>query len=570
MIAATAALAGLESIKASYGGDAAATKRQLVRMLGSRRLRSAVHVLRFHEALCFLRAYPDDADTLRAVEQALENFSHRSDLRRYRRDLADHGIAGTDIHYRFFWPMAAWVVRHWADRLHLDWRENGHAEQTLELLPFLVPFSETTGFDELDLEPRDWLERLKGPGETDAAFLVRRITAAFPNDSLREAAHDRMDLWYRFEAGPTTPSRTHAKLEGVRTTYQTGGLDRSRPDLDLEVWRRPRAVHDLSPRQGQRLVDMARAAMVTRGRDLDVFAYGDARDVRLVDFGDGLQFASIGFIPERRALLHAIYGFLTLKNGVPIGYVLASALYRHAEVAYNTFETYRGGEAARVFARVLAMAHHLFGAVTFSIDPYQLGHGNKEGLASGAWWFYYKLGFRPHDPDVLRVLRGELRAMRANPRHRSTLATLKKLAAEHVFFAPRRGKSRRARGSAGERRVQLLPLWNVSLGISDFLAQRFGAEREQGIRVCASDAARLLGVSSLRGFSAEERQAWERWGPLVAAMPEVTRWSAADKRALAHVIRAKGGRRDSDFVQRFDAHRTLQRAILRLAARAEP
>ncbi len=577
MISASAALAALEKTKASYGGNSAATKRQLVQTLGRRRLRSAPDVLRFHEALCFLRAYPDDTYTLRAVEQSLSSFANRSDLRRFRRDLADTGIAGTDIHYRFFWPMACWVVRHWPDRLHLDWRENGRAEQLLDLLPFLVPFSETAGFDELDLEPCDWLERLKGAGETDAAFLVRRIAAAFPNDYHREAAHDRMDLWYRVETGPTTPSRTHAKLDGVPLTYQKRPLDRSRPDLNLEVWRRPRAVHDLSPRQGQRLVDMARTAMVTRGRDLDVFAYGDARDVRLVDFGDGLQFASIGFLPERRALLHAIYGFLTLKNGVPIGYVLASALYRHAEVAYNTFETYRGGEAAQVFGRVLAMTHHLFGAVTFSIDPYQLGHGNKEGLASGAWWFYYKLGFRPHDTSVRRVLRGELEAMRQDPSHRSSLATLKKLAAEHVFFVPRgngSGKSRQTRraSAASKRRVgrvQLLPLWNVSLGISDSLAQHFGAERERGIRSCASDVARLLGLRSLRDFNAGERQAWERWGPLVAALPEVARWGAADKRALVHVIRAKGGRRDSEFVQRFDAHRPLQRAILRLAARAE-
>ena len=53
------------------------------------------------------------------------------------------------------------------------------------------------------------------------------------------------------------------------------------------------------------------------------------------------------------------------------------------------------------------MVHHLFGARAFSIDPYQLGHDNREGLLSGAWWFYYKLGFRPYDPEVRRVLRGE-------------------------------------------------------------------------------------------------------------------------------------------------------------------
>ena len=37
------------------------------------------------------------------------------------------------------------------------------------------------------------------------------------------------------------------------------------------------------------------------------------------------------------------------------------------------------------------------------------------------------------------------------------------------------------------------------------------------------------------------------------------------RRALARVVRAKGGRRESDFVRLFDRHRPLQRAILKLA-----
>ena len=43
--------------------------------------------------------------------------------------------------------------------------------------------------------------------------------------------------------------------------------------------------------------------------------------------GDGLELAAIGMVPKRRLLLEAVYGFLTLKNGVPIGYVLNSALF---------------------------------------------------------------------------------------------------------------------------------------------------------------------------------------------------------------------------------------------------
>ena len=48
--------------------------------------------------------------------------------------------------------------------------------------------------------------------------------------------------------------------------------------------------------------------------------------------------------------------------------------------------------------RLLAARAHLFGTRSFSIEPYQLGKNNDEGIASGAWWFYAKLGFRPRSP----------------------------------------------------------------------------------------------------------------------------------------------------------------------------
>jgi hypothetical protein len=161
-----------------------------------------------------------------------------------------------------------------------------------------------------------------------------------------------------------------------------------------------------------------------------------APGVRICDLDDGFSFAVLGVVPERRLMLESIYGALTMKNGVPIGYVLFSSLFESTEVAFNVFDTFRGAEAAHVLSRVLAVGHRLFGARTFSIDPYQLGHfGNHEGLASGAWWFYYKLGFRPRDRGVLRLAALELRKMNQNRKHRSSLATLEDLSAAPMFFS---------------------------------------------------------------------------------------------------------------------------------------
>jgi hypothetical protein len=53
----------------------------------------------------------------------------------------------------------------------------------------------------------------------------------------------------------------------------------------------------------------------------------------VVEFAGGLAFACLGAIPARRLMLESVYGFLTLKNGVPIGYVLTSALFGSSELA---------------------------------------------------------------------------------------------------------------------------------------------------------------------------------------------------------------------------------------------
>jgi hypothetical protein len=316
-------------------------------------------------------------------------------------------------------------------------------------------------------------------------------------------------------------------------------------------------VDEVTPREGRRFIDLANEAMVTRARDLDAFAYGDPKDVRVFDLGDRLELVAIGLVPARRLLLEAVYGFLTLKNGVPIGYVLNSALFGSAEMAYNVFETFRGAEAAYLYGRTMSVVHQLFGSRSFTIYPYQLGHENDEALQSGAWWFYQKLGYRPRDRATLRLMRAELDRMRRNPAHRSTVPTLETLSRENVYLhcEPKRDDV-----------IGLLALDNVGLAIVDLLARRFGSDRERGERVLAEEAAERLGLSSMKDLTPGQRLAWRRWAPLVAVLPGLGRWSRGERRALARVMIAKGGQRESDYVRAFDAHARLRAAVCRLAA----
>ena len=547
----TRILGELERTRDHYGAGSAEAKLALLARLERAELRSARAVFRLHELLCFLRAYPDDARVLEQVERMLARFAARADLRRQREALTDTGIAGTPIRYRFFWSTLRWLARRWPERMEIDRSESEIEDKLASALPLLVSWAEAAALKQLDPPAFAAIDRLRAKGESDAAFLARRIDA-MPGDAFtREAFHDAIEPTYELKPGPDTPSRTRAGHAAAPTAFQHQPLRRERPDLREELGRIHRGVRLASAREGGQLNELARGAMVTRSRDLDAFAYGNARDVRLVDDGGGLGFVLIGVIPQRRALIPATTGYLILHNGVPIGYGEAFVTGRAATMTFNIFESFRGAEAAYTFARTLAMVRHMFGAESFSFDQYQLGKGNDEGIASGVWWFYYKLGFRPLTADARRLMRQELARKRADPAHRTQAAVLRALAESHMLF-----------DSDRERVPGLPPIAEVGLRVGDALAARAGGERERVLAVCSRVTMRLTGVRSLRGFSAGERLAWQRWSPLVVfALPGVTRWSLAERRALARVIRSKGGRDESEFVARFAAHPKLERAL---------
>ncbi|HET6342346.1 MAG TPA: hypothetical protein VFG78_09220 [Gemmatimonadota bacterium] len=553
---ASSALRELKFLKDAFGKNATARKLKLLGTLERSPLPTARRVSELHELLCYWRAYPDNAEILVAVERMLERFDRRPDLRRFRDDLADSGIAGTALHFAFFWPMALRVAERWPDRITVDWGDFEKARDLEKVLHLLLPYSETVVIDAMRLSPRRGVELLKGPDENDAVFLIRRFAALRAVGPVKERLYESLDIPIRLAPGPDTPARTRERWDPAPINFLKRPPSRSRPPLRQAVQGADFRVRSLPPGEARRMIDLANAAMVPRHRDLLVFLNGDERDVRLVDFGDGLQFAMIGAKPGQRLVLEAVYGFLTLRNGVPIGYVLNSALFGSCELAYNVFETFRGAETARNYARFVAVVSRLFQADSFTVDTYQLGLRNQEGLESGAWWFYYKLGFRPRHPEIRALVREELARIRADRSYRTNRQRLRRLAADNLFYFL--GRSRRDV-------LGRIAMGNVGVRITRYLAERFGSEREQGIRTCSEEAAWLLDVRNLRRLPPDERTAWERWSPLVRILPGVERWSSAERRALVSVVRAKGGRRESDFVRLFDGHVRLRRAILDLA-----
>ncbi len=543
-------LAALGRALHTFDSQSAKTKLRLLRALEHGRLPTAKSVERLHELLCFMRAHSDDARVHARVVRMLSKFPRRDDLRAHANALADTGILGTAITYRFFWPMAQWLASRWPGLLHLDRSDTEADDAIRKALPLIVSRAEVEWLRGENVSGYEALDRLRGRRETDAAFLVRHVSEMPGDGWTREAVFDGIDATFELRPGRDTPSRTAAHVAGTSTCFQTTSLHRTRPNLRAEMLRPPQQVRTVSARAGSALIDLARCAMVTRARDLMAFEYADCRDVRIVDDGRGLCFALMGVLPERRAPLPATYGALTIRNGVPIGYVQIDAIAGMAAISFNTFETFRGAEAAHTFARMLAMVRHVFHTESFSIEPYQLGIGNDEGIDSGAWWFYYKLGFRPRAPAARGIAKRELVRMRSRPDHRSSASTLRRLAAYHLFF------------DADPGRVRPLPdTLRVAREMTAQLAAMGDTDRRGAVDRCSARATERAGLRSLDGFTKDERRAWREWSPVVATLRGLSTWSARDRADLVAVIRAKAGRRESDYVRQFDAHPRLAAAI---------
>ena len=544
-------LAALERLKLRYGAGLAARRLRLLRRLGRTRLTSAAAVQRLHEALCFLRAYPDDAAVDAQVERMRARFAQRADLRAHREALRATGIAGTTHWFPYFWPTARWAVARWPALLRFDRSDTEAAANLLKALPLLASPLEAAAIKAHRLDGFAAIDRLRGT-QADAAFVVRRVAALPASEPVREAIYDAINpschLLPGGAADRMTPSRTLDRLQ-VAPAYRTLSFAPGRADLRAELQRPPHAFRCLPPRAGARVLDLARRALAVRQRDLDAFAWGNERDVWWVDDFDGRAYALIGMQPARRAPVAAIYGSLYLQNGVPVGYGQSDHVGRACALSFNLFDTFRGAEASQVLARLLAALHAVFGAASFSVEPYQLGQDNDEGIASGAWWFWFKHGFAPRDAEALKAVRAEQQSQARDPARRSSADTLRRLARWHLFFE-----------LDPARPTPLPPLADLGLRAAERLAA-LGDDRDAALARCVRQAQRFCGLRSERHLSTGGRDAWCQWAPLLALLPDLPRWPRAERQAVCSVIAAKAAPSEREFVLRLAAHARLRRAL---------
>jgi|DewCreStandDraft_4_1066084.scaffolds.fasta_scaffold18080_2 hypothetical protein len=425
--------------KRRYGEDPAPLV-DLLKRLTDTPLAEPQDLIRLHEDALFLRAYPHSEAVARACDELLCGFGARiAALGEAPAEMEEpevSGIAGTAVTAIFSYEAARSLAERHGGAIEIAWDDCPEPDRFGPLLAAILPEAREEWPVEAHFPAREWIDRARKPGQTAIQWLLGKLERLEGPPARRAELYDAARVMLHWRLGESRAARTHTR-RGAATFFHTAPLVR-RKDVYLKVELKAPALpaRRLTAAEAGEALALIHDTSAVRYRELYGFNFPDLRHVFSIDAGRGLEIVWFGVEPQARLPLRAYHAGMFFKNGVPAGYVEVLSFIERAEVGFNLYYTFREGETAWIYAKILQICRQMLGVTVFWIDPYQIGHDNEEAIESGAFWFYRKLGFRPVDPLLQAyTLREEARlASRGNARTPKHL--LRRLAGGPMVYEP--------------------------------------------------------------------------------------------------------------------------------------
>jgi len=549
-------------IRNRFDGANSAEKLTLLRQLDRVEARTCGELLTLHATLCFIRAFPDTLAHHAAAASHLERFKDRVlKLPAARHTgLWDSGIDGTPIHYAFSFEVASWLARRSPDSVSIDWEELADTGPLDELLTRLLHPSEHDFFDSGLVTSKEWIEMAAaGYSGTNFDWLFGHLREKqlLPTWSQLYNAAD-LPLAWQLRDNSLSRSGNVFPVRKVRT--RANGMRKRARNFRAEITRPLDSIEKMSRRSGSKLIDVAMASLAVRHRETVHFNHANPNEVYRAKISDGIDIAVFGLQAEYRYPLETTMGYLIMSNGVPVGYGGASALFRQVNTGINIFAEYRGSEAAFLWTQVMRVYRSLFGCTRFIVNAYQFGNDNAEALHSGAFWFYYRLGYRPVLAPVRSLAQRESKRMQNDTSYRSSRTTLRRLAEcdMHLTLG-----DARATDLFEERWIE-----TSSMLATRALAAAGGRTRAEAADRIAAQLARNLGIRSTSDWTGDERRGFRTLAPIIAST-NAADWPDEDKRSMRILVRAKGASTELEYARLMNQHGCFLSALRKCCQRAE-
>lgn len=227
-------------------------------------------------------------------------------------------------------------------------------------------------------------------------------------------------------------------------------------------------------------------------------------------------------------------------------------LGRTAKIGINVFPSFRGGESAWFFAQLMRVYYQVFRPVCFIAEPYQIGQGNPEGLETGAFWFYYKLGFRPRKSAFQQLAEKNYDNWLRPGNQKKKRAVLEELVEDEMILQidPMESFSHNR-----------IDTFRLSKSLTKHIRLHY-----KGNAIAFQHAAREHLKTSLGNIipgAKNDKVNWqiEQLSLVLFAAGGISTWNKAEKSALIHLLEEKTAGKDSVFARLAAGHGRLDEAL---------
>ncbi|MDI1355474.1 MAG: hypothetical protein PSX36_11170 [bacterium] len=398
------------------------TKFELLTQLSKRKLPTDTSLVNYNDLLMFLCAHPGNKQELALCETKLDRiaaFLKQKNLGLHSK-FSGSGLPFSEFIGRFSHDIISWMLNQKDLHLKLD----SFDEQGMNLNDLFRITLPTIEKDIADLG-HTAIDLFKELGITEnkkLEFIIDQVHKFNDRPFLKDYLFESLQAFIQIRSNTKQFSRPFNRFLVARLYFHKD-LTKKFDHLKL-LNTKVHAPKKLTEKEQTDLIASIRNSLLLMSRETDPATYMDPKSLRLYQLERGISVAIYGMIPKRQLPSESYIGYTLFKNGFPAAYGGAWIYGRRSLFGINIFEPFRGGESGYIMCQLLRVYRQVFHVDYFEVEPYQFGKDNPEGIASGAFWFYYRYGFRPVDKALRQLAEKEAKQIANQKGYRSSKQTL--------------------------------------------------------------------------------------------------------------------------------------------------
>src|ERR1051325_374202 len=195
----------LDDARRSFGSGNHNPTEKILTRFARHKIDNAEFLIRLHELLLFICAYPQSARAKRLAESLRKSFSkrvatlHEADV---NLDSLEHpevsGVAGMSVTDTFSFFIVRWLVRRYPTQIRFYWDWFEDENRLAQTWPRFMPLLEEDAAVEANVPYRTWLRSALGSAPRDLQKLMRQFDQLPTTEKEKAELYDSQQLYVQW------------------------------------------------------------------------------------------------------------------------------------------------------------------------------------------------------------------------------------------------------------------------------------------------------------------------------------------------------------------------------------